>query len=84
MAYVKLSILLQFFLILNVAVGGTAFFPDENHNPTGKPWSDTSDTAPRDFWNGRGAWLPTWNLDTNNGEDAAMQIKYIRVYKLKP
>lgn len=74
----------EFFLILNVAVGGTAFFPDHNHNPTGKPWSDASQTAPRDFWNAHATWYPTWHPTTNNGEDAAMQIKYIRVYKLKP
>lgn len=74
----------QFFLILNVAVGGTAFFPDNWQSPAGKPWNDQSDFAPRDFWNQRAQWYPTWNPDKNNGEDAAMQVDYIRVWKLKP
>ncbi|KAH3882684.1 beta-1,3-glucan-binding protein-like [Dreissena polymorpha] len=74
----------EFFLILNVAVGGTAFFPDTFVNPTGKPWSDKSDFAARDFWNARAQWYPTWHADQNNGEDAAMQVDYIRVWKLKP
>ena len=70
---------------MNVAAGGTAFFPETLHNGgPPKPWSDTSEFAPRDFWNGRASWLPTWNLDKNNGEDAAMQVKYVRVWKLKP
>jgi len=64
-------------------VGGTGgFFPDGVW--ADKPWSDQSSTAPRDFWNGRGQWMPTWRMDQNNGEGAAMQIDYIRVWKLKP
>jgi len=74
----------DFFLILNVAVGGTAFFPDTFHNSVGKPWNDKSEFASRDFWNAKSQWYPTWNPDTNNGEDAAMQVDYIRVWKLKP
>ncbi|WAR02687.1 BGBP-like protein, partial [Mya arenaria] len=74
----------EFFLIMNVAVGGTAFFPDKFRSSTGKPWSDTSDFASRDYWNARGQWYPTWHPDQNNGEDAAMQVDYIRVWKLKP
>ena len=75
----------QFFLILNVAVGGTAFFPDKFQNSgAAKPWSDKSDFAPRDFWNAHTQWYPTWHAENNNGEDAAMQVKYIRVWKLKP
>ncbi|WAR02690.1 BGBP-like protein [Mya arenaria] len=74
----------EFFLIMNVAVGGTAFFPDKFRSATGKPWSDTSDFATRDYWNARDQWYPTWHPDQNNGEDAAMQVDYIRVWKLKP
>ncbi|KAL5013320.1 hypothetical protein ScPMuIL_007590 [Solemya velum] len=75
----------EFFIILNVAVGGTAFFPDAFRNtPHPKPWRDASQTAMREFWNAKNQWYPTWNADTNNGEDAAMQVKYIRVWKLKP
>ena len=78
-------ILLQFYLILNVAVGGTAYFPDVFVNsPHSKPWSDNSGTAPRDFWRKKNEWYPTWNPNTNNGEDAAMKIDYIRVWKMAP
>ncbi|KAF9039187.1 concanavalin A-like lectin/glucanase domain-containing protein [Panaeolus papilionaceus] len=46
-----------FYLILNVAVGGTnGWFPDGNE----KPWLDGSRTAMADFWRMRGDWLPTW------------------------
>nr|AEE89455.1 beta-glucan recognition protein [Tapes literatus] len=74
----------EFFLILNVAIGGTGFFPDKFVSPVGKPWNDKSEFTARDFWNARGQWYPTWNPDKNNGEDAAMQVDYIRVWKLKP
>ncbi|KAI8800412.1 concanavalin A-like lectin/glucanase domain-containing protein [Cladochytrium replicatum] len=50
----------EFYLIMNVAVGGTnTYFPD---GVGGKPWSTTSSTAARDFWNARSSWLPTWNV----------------------
>ncbi|KAL4223162.1 3-glucan binding protein [Mactra antiquata] len=75
----------EFFFILNVAVGGTGgYFPDHYQSNPPKPWSDQSGTAARDFWNARGQWYPTWNPDKNNGEDAAMQVDYIKVWKLKP
>ena len=67
-----------------MAVGGTAYFPDGFINQPPKPWSNNSPTAARDFWNKRNDWYPTWNPKTNNGEDAAMQVDSIRVYKLKP
>lgn len=35
----------EFYLIINLAVGGTAYFPDDASNPTGKPWSNTSPKA---------------------------------------
>jgi hypothetical protein len=38
--------------------------------------------AAADFWNGRNQWLPTWDLDVNDGESAAMQIDYVRVWAL--
>jgi beta-glucanase (GH16 family) len=47
-----------FYLILNVAVGGTnGWFPD---NLDGKPWLDASSNAKLDFWNARNQWYPTW------------------------
>ncbi|CAL3968348.1 unnamed protein product [Diplocarpon coronariae] len=48
----------EFYLILNVAVGGTnGWFED---GKSGKPWLDGSPTAKADFWSQRNQWLPTW------------------------
>ncbi|CAG0924448.1 unnamed protein product, partial [Notodromas monacha] len=66
----------EFYLILNVAVGGTnGFFPDAA--TPGKPWANTSPVAFRDFWNGRAQWYPTWQ-----GDDSALQIDYIKVWSI--
>lgn len=47
-----------FYLILNLAVGGTnGWFGD---GEAGKPWSDASPNAKRDFWSAKDQWLPTW------------------------
>ena len=71
---------------MNVAVGGTNGFFSDSHINEGypKPWSNTSPTGPKDFWSAKNNWYPTWNPYTNNGEDAAMAINYVRVTKLKP
>lgn len=67
----------EFYLILNVAAGGTnGYFPD---GICGKPWSNTSSSAANEFWNARGAWFPTWNYPASN--DAAMKIDYVRVWE---
>ncbi|XP_071799731.1 beta-1,3-glucan-binding protein-like isoform X2 [Asterias amurensis] len=71
----------EFYIILNVAVGGTNYFSDGLTNqPYAKPWSNDSPTAASDFWNAKDDWYPTWNPDVNNGEDAAMQVKSVRVW----
>lgn len=67
----------QFYLIINLAVGGTNFFPDNSVNPGGKPWVNTSPTAITDFWQGREQWESTWNLGTN---DSHLIVDYIKVY----
>ncbi|XP_025829534.1 beta-1,3-glucan-binding protein-like [Agrilus planipennis] len=68
----------HFYLILNLAVGGTVFFPDDAVNGNGdKPWRDTSSQAFTDFWNGRNSWLPTWR---NN--DSTFLVDYVRVYAI--
>ncbi|CAH1786670.1 unnamed protein product [Owenia fusiformis] len=75
----------EMYLIINVAVGGTAYFPDAAQNsPSAKPWSNKSPTASLDFWNAKAQWYPTWNADKNNGESAAMKVNYIKVWKMKP
>lgn len=48
----------KFYLIMNVAVGGTnGWFQD---GESGKPWLDSAPSAPKDFWDARSQWLPTW------------------------
>jgi hypothetical protein len=50
-----------FYLIMNVAVGGTnGWFPDGPE----KPWLDGSATAPLDFLRAQDKWYPTWPQDT--------------------
>lgn len=64
----------KFYVIFNVAVGGTnSYFPD---GVGGKPWTDTSQTASKDFWGAKAQWYPSW---TNS---SAMQIDYIKVSQL--
>ena len=63
-----------------MAIGGTnGYFPDNvinNGNET-KPWNNTgSGNKMQQFWNDHAQWYPTWE-----GEDAAMQVKWIRVYQ---
>ncbi|CAN8100528.1 unnamed protein product [Discula destructiva] len=61
-----------FYLILNVAVGATnAWFED---SVAGKPWSDDSGIAPKEFWDARDQWYPTWT-------QPAMQVKYVKMYQ---
>lgn len=49
----------DFYLILNVAVGGTnGWFED---GKSGKPWVDDDPAAPLEFWNARDQWYPTWS-----------------------
>lgn len=65
---------LQFYFVLNVAVGGD-FFPDNCGN---KPWLSSDSNQMRKFWKAKNSWYPTWNATTNEN---AMQVDYIRVYK---
>lgn len=72
----------EFYLIMNLAVGGIDMFPDDATNAGGKPWLNTSPSASADFWNGRNVWLPTWNLDQNLSRDASLIVDYVRVWAL--
>jgi len=64
----------EFFLILNVAVGGISpYFPD---GLAGKPWTNSDSHAINSFWRGRNQWLPTWK-----GNDVAMQVDWVRIYQ---
>ncbi|KAL2210724.1 concanavalin A-like lectin/glucanase [Sarocladium strictum] len=65
----------DFFLILNVAVGGTnGWFPDAMG---GKPWSDSSETPMRDFWKSNSTWLPSWGPK----EERGMVIKSVKMWQ---
>ncbi|KXS99664.1 hypothetical protein AC578_9884 [Pseudocercospora eumusae] len=63
----------DFYLILNVAVGGTNGWFDDG--VAGKPWVDASDTAKHDFWNARNQWYPTWE------KQGQMNIKSVKMWQ---
>ena len=64
----------EFYLVLNVAVGGTnAYFPDA---VGGKPWANTSPSASLDFWHSKDAqWGKTWANNT------AMKVDFVKVWQ---
>ncbi|KAJ7122680.1 concanavalin A-like lectin/glucanase domain-containing protein [Mycena crocata] len=64
-----------FYLILNVAVGGTnGWFPDGPE----KPWLDGSATAPLDFLRAQNQWYPTWPQDVNK---RAMVVDSVKMWE---
>lgn len=66
----------EFYLILNVAVGGTnGFFVDGVGN---KPWVDNNPAAPRAFWNSVGSWYKTWG----EGDSRGMTVKSVKMSSL--
>jgi hypothetical protein len=70
----------EFYMIINLAVGGTnGFFWDGLRNENGaKPWRNDSPTAFRDFWNGRNQWLSSWGLGVD--DRSHLQVDYVRIY----
>lgn len=69
-------------MIINLAVGGTSYFPDDAVNVGGKPWENGSPTAAADFWKARNTWLPTWNLVQNLSREASLIVDYVRIWAL--
>ena len=65
----------SFYLILNVAVGGTNNWFEDGVD--GKPWVDASPTAKKDFWNARDSWWPTWK------EAGQMEIQSVKIWQQK-
>ncbi|KAG9225654.1 hypothetical protein CCMSSC00406_0007511 [Pleurotus cornucopiae] len=66
----------RFYLILNVAVGGTnGWFPDNNGH---KPWLDGSQTAMREFAQNQNQWLPSW---PTNEEERAFVIDSVKMWQ---
>lgn len=65
-----------FYLILNLAVGGTnGYFKD---GVADKPWSDSSERASGDFYDKKDQWYPTW------GDHSVFQIDWVKVWDLSP
>ncbi|CAH1155650.1 unnamed protein product [Phaedon cochleariae] len=69
----------EFYIVFNLAVGGTGYFPDNIKNPGGKPWKNTSPKAATDFWEGKDQWLPTWDLKTDNSH---LKVDYVKVWAI--
>nr|XP_023029642.1 beta-1,3-glucan-binding protein-like [Leptinotarsa decemlineata] len=71
----------EFYIIINLAVGGTSFFSEYGENsPYKKPWKNSSGRkAVTDFWKAREEWLPTWNMHT---DDSHFQVDYVKVWAL--
>ncbi|KAJ7186444.1 GH16 beta-1,3-glucan recognition protein [Mycena filopes] len=64
-----------FYLIMNVAVGGTnGWFPDGPE----KPWLDGSGTAALDFLRAQDQWYPTWPQDISK---RAMVIDSVKMWE---
>jgi hypothetical protein len=67
----------QFYLILDLAAGGTSgWFPDNVGN---KPWFDGSASAMRDFANQQSTWSSTWPSDD---DDLSFRIDSVRMWQL--
>ncbi|EAU80625.1 glucan 1,3-beta-glucosidase [Coprinopsis cinerea okayama7 len=66
----------EFFLILNVAVGGTnGWFPEAQGD---KPWLNSAGNPQRDFLSAIEQWYPTWGTDVNQ---RAMVVDYVKMWK---
>jgi hypothetical protein len=65
-------IILEFYIIMNVAVGGT-----NGYFATSDAWSNKSPKAALDFWDAREKWQHTWN-----GEDAALKVDKVTVWEI--
>jgi beta-glucanase (GH16 family) len=63
----------DFYLILNVAVGGTnGWFEDGSR---GKPWLNADDKAKKAFWDAQNQWYPTWK------ESGEMVVKSVKIWQ---
>ena len=66
----------EFYLVFNVATGGTGgYWPD---GACAKPWENTNQHAPNEFYQARDKWWPTWNYPASH--DSAMKIDYVKVW----
>lgn len=67
----------EFFISINLKVGGVRFFPDEAINFPPKPWNNVDGHAATDFWDRVEDWNSTWIDD-----DVDFQIDYVKVTAL--
>jgi hypothetical protein len=70
----------HYYLILNLAVGGTTGYFEDGGN---KPWSNDSPNSVATFWDARDSWLPSWDYKSVDGRkdpQSAMAIDYVRVW----
>ena len=67
----------EFYVIMNVAVGGTNNYFHDAFTPH-PPWKNDGDgkKAMKEFWEAREDWLKTWK-----GDQTAMKIDYLKVWK---
>lgn len=69
----------HFYLILNVAVGGTnGYFSDDDAATPNKPWSNYGANPKSDFWNAKDQWLPTWPSDPKK---RGMAVDYVKMWQ---
>lgn len=64
----------EFYLILNVAVGGTNGYFKDNQDDN-KPWSNDAANARAQFWAAKDQWLPTWPTDPKQRGMAIESVK---------
>lgn len=70
----------EFYLILNLAVGSTSFFSDSATNyPEKKPWMNNSTSPLKDFWENKGQWLKSWNMQSDSSH---LIVDYVRVWAI--
>ena len=66
----------EFYMILNVAVGGTNdYFPD---GKCGKFWTNADPKAVNTFYDNKDTWYKTWNYPETH--QSAMQVDYVKVW----
>lgn len=73
----------EFYIAINLAVGGLNYFPDDAVNTVGKkPWKNDSPLAVTEFWHAKNEWLPSWKMNENRTKEASLLIDYVRVWAL--
>ncbi|CAO3620269.1 unnamed protein product [Mucor hiemalis] len=63
----------EFYLVLNLAVGGVnGYWPEEDN----KPWKNNDPHAPNAFYDAKNKWLPTWG----KGNKRALAIDWVKMW----